>query len=276
VKRLAKKILPKPVIRYLNAVRGKFRYRDSPRIRNPQDNSGLVLECCIAYNKYGGYCVPLSSRHRPAAQRILAGEVWEPGTIEFLVSQRGDGDIVHAGTYFGDFLPALSRSCAPGAKVWAFEPNSENYRSALITTYVNGLQNIQLMNAGLGERQGSLFIVTADAGGRSLGGGSRIVGKSHYSNEEGSTAVKIVTIDEIVPSERKVSIIQLDVEGFEKSTLTGALLTIHRCKPIIILESLPEENWLSENILQLGYQMAGSVHGNTILRPGCPRHSADA
>jgi FkbM family methyltransferase len=231
-----------------------------------QGNSDSVLQCCIAYNKYGGYCVPLSSRHRPAAKKILAGEVWEPGTIEFLMSHCEDGDIVHAGTFFGDFLPALSQSVALGAKVWAFEPNPENYRCALITTYINGLQNImELMNAGLGERQGSLSMLTADADGRSLGGSSRIVEKSC---EESSIIVQIVTVDEIVPSDRKVSIIQLDIEGFEKPALSGALTTIRRCRPIIILETLPEESWLSENILQLGYRIVGTLHGNTVLRNG--------
>jgi Methyltransferase FkbM domain len=75
-----------------------------------------------------------------------------------------------------------------------------------------------------------------------------------------------VTVDETVPSDRKVSIIQLDVEGFEKPALAGALMTIQRCKPIIILETLPEEGWLSENIMRLGYRIAGTVHGNTLLR----------
>ena len=32
-----------------------------------------ALKCTIAYNKYGGYCVPLSSHHRPNAQYILGG-----------------------------------------------------------------------------------------------------------------------------------------------------------------------------------------------------------
>lgn len=65
----------------------------------------------------------------------------------------------------------------------------------------------------------------------------------------------IVTLDEIIPRERMVSNIQLDVEGFEKQALTGALMTVNRCKPIIVLEQLPEESWFSKNIISLGYQI---------------------
>ena len=69
----------------------------------------------------------------------------------------GTGDLVHAGTYFGDFIPALSRVCAPDAKVWAFEPNPENYRCALITTTLNNLHNVEIKNAGLGSQEGSML-----------------------------------------------------------------------------------------------------------------------
>ncbi len=224
-----------------------------------------VLQCCIAYNKYGGYCVPLSANHRPAAERILSGGIWEPKIIEFIMSRCGDGDIVHAGTFFGDFLPALSQSSAQGSRIWAFEPNPENYRCAFITTYINGLQNVELINAGLGERQGFLQMVTSDTDGTSLGGASRMVRETDGSSTEGSITVEVVTVDEVIPSERKISIIQLDVEGFEKPALAGALKSIRRCKPILILESLPDEDWLETNILQLGYRVAGKAHEDTIL-----------
>ena len=224
---------------------------------------GSVLQCSIAYNKYGGYCVPLSSNHRPAAQKILCGGIWEPEIIEFLISHSGDGDIVHAGTFFGDFLPAISHAVAQGGRIWAFEPNPENYRCAFITIHINGLRNVELINAGLGEHHGFLQMVTSDIDGKSLGGASRMI--PDEAGVDGSITVEVVKVDEVVPSEQKISIIQLDVEGFEKPALAGALKTIRRCKPILILESLPDEDWLSTNILQLGYRIAGEIDDNTIL-----------
>jgi len=269
IKSLAKKIILKPLLPFARKIHAKLTYQDKPHLTRFPDNSYPVLQCCIAYNKYGGYCVPLSSHHRPAAQKILSGAIYEPETIEFLMSHCNDGDIVHAGTYFGDFLPALSRSCAHGTKIWAYEPNSENYQCALITSYINGLQNVELTHAGLGERPASLAMVTADSRGKVLGGASYMT--TSYmptrKNVLGSTEemVQIIAIDEMVPSSRKVSIIQLDVEGYEKQALSGALKTIQRCLPIIIVETLPEDTWLSKNILPLGYQISQKVHQNTVL-----------
>lgn len=229
-----------------------------------------ALKCIVSYNKYGGYCVPASSRHRPAAQRILSNEVHEPDTIEYLITNCANGDIVHAGTYFGDFLPALSQACSPKAKIWAFEPNSENYKCARITSYINGIENIELINAGLGEVKNSLPMLVSNENGQARGGSSRILTIGENSTLGGVETVQIVTIDETVPTDRTVSIIQLDVEGHEKQALSGALKTIQRCLPVIIVEVRPnstllESNWFSENILSLGYQMTGTVHGNSVF-----------
>lgn len=81
-----------------------------------ENNALSVLKCIVSYNKYGGFCVPESSCHRPVSQRIFSNGVWEPDTIEFIMSNCGDGDVVHAGTYFGDFLSALSKGITPSRK----------------------------------------------------------------------------------------------------------------------------------------------------------------
>jgi FkbM family methyltransferase len=109
---------------------------------------------------------------------------------------------------------------------------------------------------------------TLDVAGRALGGASRIVEGKSTSHETGLIKVKIVTVDEIVPEDRKVSIIQLDVEGFEEPAVRGALMTIHRCNPTLILETLPKESFLIDHLLTSGYRITGQVHGNTVLRCG--------
>ena len=44
--------------------------------------------------------------------------------------------------------------------------------------------------------------------------------------------------------------------------------TIARCKPIIILETLPTPAWLEENLFPLGYEISKQKLGrNAILTP---------
>jgi FkbM family methyltransferase len=231
-----------------------------------------ALQCTVAYNRHGGYCVPWSSRHRPAAQRILAQDVYEPDTIEFMCARCGDGDVVHAGTFFGDFLPALSKAVAPGARILAFEPNTENYRCARITMEINECANITLHHAALGASTGYLLLRTSDADGVPLGGASHVV--AHDPDETGALEpVQVLRLDETADTARPISLIQLDVEGYEREALAGALTSIRKWRPVIILEvwahsPLLESDWFRDNILSLGYRRTRNLHGNAVLE--CP------
>jgi FkbM family methyltransferase len=228
-----------------------------------------ALKCCIWYNRYGGYCLPESSLHRTAARKILRGDVYEPQTIEFMRERCGTGDIVHAGTYFGDFLPALSEACGAQANIWAFEPNPENFRCAQITAAINALGNVNLRNAGLGETAATLRMRTRDENGVALGGKSHLIDTDDFDRAR-DEEVEIVAVDAVLDPERPVSIVQLDVEDHEQAALTGALQTIARWKPIVILEvrkgnDLLTGDWFSDNILSLGYRETLKLHGNTVF-----------
>lgn len=223
---------------------------------------GSPLECLVAANEHGLYCVPAASRHRPAARRILAGEVWEPDTIGWIIAHRRAGDIVHAGTYFGDFLPALARSLAGDGRVWAFEPNPENHACAHVTIALNGLAGVVLHHAALGAAAGRVALVTHDEQGIPLGGASHV----DAARDAGADGVAVVRLDDVIPADRPVDVIQLDVEGAEEQALCGALGLIGRWRPALLLER-PPEAWLERVLAPLGYAPAGKVHANTAWLP---------
>lgn len=202
----------------------------------------------IAANEHGSYCVPRKASHRPACRAILRGDVYERETIEFL-RDHAEGDIVHGGTFFGDFLPAISRAYE---QVWAFEPNPDSFKCAEITIRLNDLANVNITNAAMGRTEGRLSLRT-EQDGQYLGGGSFLV------DEPGETFV--VAIDSVIPSDRRIGMIHLDVERFEGPALEGARRTIERCRPTIVLETVPE------NISGLGYREVGTVNRNRIFKP---------
>jgi FkbM family methyltransferase len=215
-----------------------------------------TLKCKIVYNKYGGYCIPdLYLPHCNAARDLSAGKVYESHTIKYLVPHCGKGDVIHAGAYIGDFLPAISDSLAPGAILWTFEPNPKNYLCATITKYVNQLDNVKMYKAGLGEKSGSALMKTLGENGAPMCGMSKIV-------EDGNETVKMMTIDEVIPSDRNITLLHLDVEGYEAQALLGASKTIHRCEPVIILETLSDEDWL---LNAFGYKVVRKVGRNSVL-----------
>jgi len=221
----------------------------------------------IAQNTYGQFVVPTSSRHRPAARKILSGEIYEPETIDFIRNNCKDGDVIHAGTYFGDFLPGISAKLHSQAILWAFEPNAENYECAGRTIAINNLTNVKLFNVALGSKESKGYLLVENEYGKSLGGASMVIDEFQ---EYKSIEIKIVRIDDIIPKNRSISIIHLDVEGYEKETIIGAMQTIRKNKPILILEDnkgIINSKWFTANVLEIGYNVFGIIHGNTVLLP---------
>lgn len=221
----------------------------------------LPLQCIVAHNNYGLYCVPERSKQRPASIEIINGRIWEPETISLICRFAGSGDIIHAGTFFGDFLPAISRALVPSAKLWAFEPNSENFQAAAITCRLNDLSNVELHPCGLSER-GDRLSLRIGQGGTWFGGGSHILGREGTLGEDIEEAT-VVPIDSLIPPHRQISVLQLDVEGHERAALAGGHDLIRRWRPLLILETLPKD-W-GETLEPLGYRLVGRCHDNSVL-----------
>lgn len=217
----------------------------------------------IPENQYGIYALPEGVEGRPACQAVLSGEVYEPETIAFMRAHCGTGDVIHAGAFFGDFIPALSAALAPGARLWAFEPNPGNFDAARRTVELNKLKNVELTNAALSNTEGELLFRTRKKNGLPLGGLSRHVTEPGAGIEP----VKAQMLDYFVPRDRPISILQLDVEGHEKPALRGAYHLINRWRPILILEYFRNAKWLNRTFPGLGYTDAGKLHGNRVFVP---------
>lgn len=155
--------------------------------------------------------------------------------------------MVHAGTFFGDMLPSFSRSCR--ATVYAFEPVLENYVLAKLCLQENGLKNVVLMNAALGESLGVAYMDTGQDGGWHHGGGSRV------ANSGQVTAV--LPIDALKISD--LAVLQLDVEGFELPALKGSVETIRSCRPIILIEDNSRN--CAPFLSGIGYAKVGAIPG---------------
>ena len=180
------------------------------------------MERTIAKNQYGLYSIPKIVEYTYTADFILKGGVHEDTTIEYLKSI--GGNIIHAGSGFGDFLPAL-KDCY---SVWAFEPNTLMHESSLETISLNNISNVKLFPYALGRYDGTANLKHIDEKGLEMGPRSEM---DDYGIE-----VKMVKMDSIIPEDVKISVIHLDLEGYEFAALNGAKEIIERDKPIIVLE----------------------------------------
>jgi FkbM family methyltransferase len=195
------------------------------------------------------YFLPAYAKHRPACQAILRGNYYEPDThiiIDLLMKSR-PGNLIHAGTFYGDMLPSFSGKCPK--TIYAFEPVLENYILAKLCIFKNNLKNVALFNSGLGNQIGISCVETHDVNKIHKGGTSTISSKGQTTT---ITTIDSFSIDEL-------SVIQLDVEGYELPALMGAALTIERNKPTILIED--NSNNCAPLLNKFGYVFIGRIPG---------------
>ncbi len=217
------------------------------------------LKFVYAQNIYGKYYIPYNSVHRPCPQIILKGGVWEYETLKFIESEYKGGDIIHAGAYFGDFLPFLS-SISKNFNVFAFEPVLENYKCSRLNLSLNNIKNVELFNNTLSNTNDKLYIKkTLD--GVFLGGASHVSTNKNY--DQVSDGIKI---DDLFNKIIKCSIIHLDIEGHETQALLGAKNIINHFKPILIIESAINDPTVKELLIMNNYKFLKKVNDNFVLK----------
>lgn len=200
------------------------------------------------------YFVPGYAVHRPVAGKILRKRHVSPELNELVarVMQRRPGSVLHAGTFFGDMLPAFSGR-TPGF-VYAFEPVLENYLLARHLAERNELDNVLLFHLGLAECTRPGQVDTMRGSGQHRGGASFVV-SDHKRPSQPTQRVSLIPVDQLGIDD--LSLLQLDVEGFERRVLEGARETIARNEPVIVLED--NRGDCGELLSELGYTHAGRV-----------------
>ena len=138
--------------------------------------------------------------------------------------------VIDAGANIGMFS---LYACARGArKVYAFEPVRETYEMLKSNIAASRMEKIvTAVNAALGAKSGDAEIKCCTKGEGSAMIASGNPGVNTGLNYEAVRRVKIVALDDIV--RRKVNLIKIDVEGYEKKVLLGAARLIKAHKPVL-------------------------------------------
>ena len=101
------------------------------------------------------------------------------------------------------------------------------------------------------------------------------------TTEQNIEEVKVITLDSYIaglPNINNISLIKIDVEGFEKSVIDGSLNVIKQYKPLLLLEIYDghlikfnsSAKKMIEFVLQLGYEIKeieGFVSTNYLFIP---------
>jgi FkbM family methyltransferase len=197
------------------------------------------------------------------------GIVYEPRTIDFICNHAKTGDVVTGGAFIGDFLPAISSALAKGAMLHSFEPHPISFAAASKTIEINRMDNTVLHPFAVGAAKGkaALTLVNEQRGGEIAGGTARI-DNVQSGREAKFVDVEVTTLDALIAKDRNVSVLHLDIEGFEEPALLGAVETVTRCKPFLVLETHKiSAAWLNSIFPGCNYVAASFFEKNTFYLP---------
>ena len=181
------------------------------------------------------------------AQRVFVEEV-RPGAVVYDV-----------GANAGFFTLLASRLAGPSGSVYAFEPMDRNLRYLREHLQLNAVPNVHIMPIAISDTNGTVRFAAADdpaMGGLSATGGIEVQSR---------------TIDDLAATLPLPTFIKMDIEGAEHAALSGAMETLRRARPVILLS---EHGWEQHErctalLRSLGYAITlladGAADGNYVV-----------
>lgn len=195
-------IMPPLSTRAWREEREKMKY-DLPKLFDMHNNMVDDIYYAMLF-KYEQYGIPTGG----------GSEVVEP--------QPGD-TVIDAGAFIGDTAAWFSQKVGPNGKVYAFEITPATVERARANMALNNMTNVEIINAGLSDRNGIITIKENEA----FASANRFILET-----EKDTGIPLRTLDSLRPQYGKIDYIKADVEGSEMALLRGARETIRQDKPI--------------------------------------------
>ena len=138
-------------------------------------------------------------------------------------------DVIDAGAYIGDSALVFDRYLPKCRRIYAFEPDSRSYSLMEKTIVMNKLTRVVPVRFGLGDATGEGELT-------SHGMGSTLTDRKFVGKDNPVMSIRIVRLDDYVKQNNIVpGIIKTDLEGYEMPFLKGALETIRKYRPIMVL-----------------------------------------
>jgi FkbM family methyltransferase len=155
---------------------------------------------------------------------LVDGKLWEPDVVELLGRLiRPDSVAIDVGAHMGSHTLTMARHVGPKGRVVAFEPQTKMYEELLGNLAQNGIHNVRAEFVALGDAPALITMRAAI----DVSEGITAVG-------HGGNRVELRTLDGY--GFTNVSLVKIDVEGFEVKVLEGARETIRRERPAVIIE----------------------------------------
>lgn len=191
----------------------------------------------LARVSHHGHTLLIDTRDEVIGHHLYLGREWEPSVSVVLSLLDLDGTVVvDAGANIGVHTLDLSRAVGRSGRVLAFEPESRSFDLLKRNLALNSADNVSAQNVALGDHAGRARLAPHPWNR----GDHRILLESENSPEN-VQEVQITTLDDFcLPlGPNALSLIKIDVQGYEAQVLRGAQATIDANPDVWLIFEIP-------------------------------------
>ena len=175
-----------------------------------------------------GYEMPLRARTTVHVLLSIEGEKWIEDRLLLQPYVREGMVVADVGANIGYLTLFFCRAVGPRGNVFAFEPETDNFRELARTVEHNQIEWCTTLNCACGISDQPAYLAA---------------GLNGYIQPDstGLANCRMVSLDSFV-NERKLSnvdLVKIDVEGFEAQVLSGMLEILQHHRPILYVEVHP-------------------------------------
>lgn len=165
---------------------------------------------------------------------LAINEVYEPFETELVKKEIKEGDVVlDIGANIGYYTLIFARLVGEKGKVYAFEPDPDNFALLKKNVEINGYRNVVLVQRAVSNKTGKIKLYLAE-----LSGGHRI-----YDSHDNRKSIEIESIrldDYFNNYNGRIDFIKMDIEGAEGYAIQGMPLLLQKNKKVkIVTEFYP-------------------------------------
>jgi FkbM family methyltransferase len=162
----------------------------------------------------------------PGDSLYLGSHDYEPYASKLVMGLLRPGDVaVDVGAMIGYYTVILAKHVDTHGRVYAFEPDPENFELLAENVRMNGYENVVLREAAVGATtsRGKLWRAADNRG------------DNHVFATEGRDVVDVdvVALDDVI--DEPVDLVKIDVQGYESHVLAGMQGVIERSPELAML-----------------------------------------
>lgn len=203
---------------YLNS--GEFKARNLLSSQMPEN----IIQ------KHNGRFEVFADPDDPVIGAPILDNCYEPEVTRAVESLLAPGDtFLDVGANIGYFSLLASSIVGEHGQVFAIEPNDMNVKLLESSIRSNAMENVTVIQVGASETIGTLMLHSNVGNGTTSAVGRRDLFSSR--------TVAGIPIDSLLSDRRKpISLIKIDVEGFEYRALRGSEKLLEKDRPAIVFE----------------------------------------